>query len=198
MHYINEILECSLKKSIVIIDDDIRLHLYKGEIREFKLKGDSYIEDIIFNNIIETLGKRALKYSVHLLKGKDYSIAQLINKLKLKGYSKDSIEYATDILIDKGYLNDESFAENYYEIKKQSFGVLRIKSDLYRYGISKEIIDRVLEDDTDRVNVDELIQYYADRKCFDKENADRKEKERFYRFLVRKGIDFDSISNYFS
>lgn len=196
--YISEVIQKTDKKSLIVTDCGLKFCLYNKEIKDFNIREGCTVDDIAFQKINRILSHRALKYCVKLLEGKDYSIFCLKNRLKFKYYTDEAIEFAVNKLIEAGYLDDESFARNYYELKKQSFGVRRIKNELMKNGISENIIDDVLSNEEDFIDTMALIKKYAISKNFDLETADMKEKNRFYRFLVRKGIDFDSINSYFS
>ncbi len=196
--YINEIIQKTNQKKLILADYGVKFCLYNKEIKDFKIRAGYSIDDVTFKKINEILGQRALKYCLKLLEGRDYSVFCMKNKLKVKYYTDEAIEFAVNKLINEGYLNDENFAENYYELRKQNFGIRRIKNDLMRNGIAGEIIDNVLSREEDFVDTAELINRLAVSKRFDLELAGIKEKDRFYKFLVRKGIDFDSINRYFS
>lgn len=196
--YISEIVSNARNKSLIIADCGVKFCLYNTEIQDFGIREGGTVDDVTLNAVNEILCQRALKYCIKLLEGKDYSIFCIKNKLKIKYYTDEAIEFAVNRLIDKGYLNDENFAENYYELKKRNFGIRRIKNELIKNGISDKIIDDLLSKEEDSQDSMELITRLAVSKCFDLEAANLKEKNRFYKFLVRKGIDFDSINRYFS
>lgn len=196
--YISEIIQKSSNKSLIIADCGFKFCLYNKEIKDFDIREGYTVDDDTLKEINEILCQRALKYCIKLLEGKDYSIFCIKNKLKIKYYTDEAIEFAVNRLIDKGYLNDENFAENYYELKKRNFGIRRIKNELIKNGISDKIIDDLLSKEEDSQDSMELINRLAVSKGFDLEAANLKEKDRFYKFLVRKGIDFDSINRYFS
>jgi len=196
--YISEIVSNARNKSLIIADCGVKFCLYNTEIQDFGIREGGTVDDVTLNTVNEILCQRALKYCIKLLEGKDYSIFCIKNKLKIKYYTDEAIEFAVNRLIDKGYLNDENFAENYYELKKRNFGIRRIKNELIKNGISDKIIDDVLSKEEYSQDDIELINRLAVSKGFDLEASNLKEKDRFYKFLVRKGIDFDSINRYFS
>ena len=67
MHYITEIKDIG-KKCRIIIDDDIVVQLYKGEVRKLGIKADSQFSNESYNEMYNILNKRARERSLFLLK----------------------------------------------------------------------------------------------------------------------------------
>lgn len=100
--------------------------------------------------------RRAFNKACDLLEMRDHSSGEIRTKLRQKGYG-DYAEQAIEKLIDYGYIDDERFARNYSAelIRIKHFGKKRIIQELYRKGISSEIISMVTEEiETDE---DELV-----------------------------------------
>lgn len=92
------------------------------------------------------------------LSRRDHSSFELRQKVEKKGYSKNDIEQVVQNLADKGYLNDESFAAKFVEEKTElnQWGPKKIKSHLYRKGIDRKIIDKVLSQKTDNLQQQQI------------------------------------------
>ena len=91
--------------------------------------------------------RRAYNYAVSLLSRREHTVKEITEKLTRKGYGQFS-EKTTDRLITEGYLSDERFARLYVNelINLKSYGRRRIKDELYRKGISRDIANIALEE----------------------------------------------------
>lgn len=195
--YVADIVRTKGKHLSVRIEDREFL-LYPTEIRHLGLSVGREIEEDGYEEMLQLLSRRALKYSAQLLKTRDYSVKMLKDRLRIRKYPEECIGYAVDCLRDKNYLNDERYAENYCMSKQEVYGKQRLKNELLQRGIDIEIITKVLEEREGEVDPRTLIETYAEKKGFDKNRCDRKERDRFYRYLVGKGINYSDIADFFS
>jgi len=80
-------------------------------------------------------------YALKLLKGRDYSVATLREKLEKKfGSAPESV---MDQLAKKNFLNDRRFAENYVARRKNR-GAAFVREELLARGISAELTDAAI------------------------------------------------------
>lgn len=95
-------------------------------------------------------------------------------------------------LISKGYIDDLKFAEFWVENRFSKKGVSskRLKMELMKKGVSKEIIDEVLEN-SNRDDADEI------RKIIAKKRA-KYDDEKLMAYLARQGFSFDLIKEVMS
>lgn len=99
--------------------------------------------------------RRAFNKAVDLLSRRDHASGELLVKLRQKGYS-DGAEQAIEKLTEYGYIDDLRFAQNYCaELQRlKGFGKRRIEQELYRKGVSSDIISQVtdsIESDSDEI-----------------------------------------------
>ena len=89
--------------------------------------------------------RRAYNYAVSLLSRREHTVKEIVDKLKRKDYGQFA-EKTADRLMSEGYLSDERFAKLYVRelINLKGYGRRRIKDELFRKGISREIADEVL------------------------------------------------------
>ena len=72
----------------------------------------------------------------------------------------------------------------------------RIEQDLFRKGISKELISTVYEEDLGEEKLPDeilLMEKWLEKKNYNKENADYREKQKMGAFLYRKGFSLENI-----
>lgn len=194
--YISSIKDISSKQAELCVDDVV-FRLYKTEVRKFKLKAEEFISPDLYEEILDIVTKRAIKYCVHLLKVRDYTEFTLRRKLYLKKYPAACCDEAISLMVDRGYVDDKRYVQNYCMMNKDRFGAYRIKQELYKQGICVEVINDVLDEEMQEVDVKEVIQRYADQKGITPDCDDLKKKSAFCKFLVRKGISYSDASDYF-
>lgn len=90
--------------------------------------------------------RRAYNKAIDLISRREHSRKEIITKLSQRGYGEVA-ESIADKLEERGYLDDERFAEMYAnELKsRRGFGKRRISQELYIKGIDRDIISIVLE-----------------------------------------------------
>lgn len=131
MHYITEIKDIG-KKCRIIIDDDIVVQLYKGEVRKLGIKADSQFSNESYNEMYNILNKRARERSLFLLKDMDKTEKQIRDKLKLGDYPEDIINNAIEFLKKYGYVDDIRYAKLYISSKQNSKSIKQIELELYK------------------------------------------------------------------
>jgi len=87
---------------------------------------------------------RALKF----LRYRARSADEIKEKLKQAGFSRVSVEAALRKLVSLSLLNDESFARNWASsrIGQRGYGPVRVARELASKGISKPVVDRILQE----------------------------------------------------
>lgn len=100
-------------------------------------------------------------------------------------YSEFSEEILAQ-LVSKGYVDDRRFAEFWVENRFVKKGVSRrrLKMELMKKGVAREIIDEVLDGRNDE---EEL------RKMIAKKRAKYSEPEKLMAYLVRQGFSYDLV-----
>ena len=90
--------------------------------------------------------RRAFNKASDLLALRDHSEKELLQKLRQKGFA-DGAEEATEKLKSYGYLDDSRFALRFaQELQRvKHYGKKRIEQELYRKGISREVVSDTLE-----------------------------------------------------
>ena len=118
---------------------------------------------------------------------------QLVRKLRGDEYPEEIIEAALAYVESYGYVDDLRYAGNYIESTGGSRSRRRIAADLMRRGVPSDVIEEAF---AGAEEVDEAAQITAllARRGFDPETAEREEREKMIRFLMRKGYSYENIS----
>ena len=112
----------------------------------------------------------------------------LRRKIFERKLDKNYIDKIVEKLNDKRYLDDCRFAEWYVEnrFSKKGVSVKRLKVELLKKGVSKDIIEQVLKDSSrnDREELEKMIA---------KKRSRYPDDEKLTAYLVRQGFPYDLV-----
>lgn len=144
----------------------------------------------------KTAGSRiAFNSAMYSLDMRDHSVREMKTKL-LRKYDAESVDNAINRLVELGLLNDERYAEIFarqlYEHKK--YGRNRIKSELYRRGISSDIINYTLDEIFESEEADNVqrIVDIINKKYYNK-MIDENSRRKVFAALMRLGYGYSDI-----
>lgn len=135
--------------------------------------------------------RKALNKGADLLSRRSHSVYELKSKI-MRTCDPASAEKAVEKFLELGYLNDEAFAAELAEhlFKVKNYSERNVRSELYKRGIDKEIINRVLShNETDPL--DSII--YIVYKRYFKKLSDDGGREKVIAALMRKGFSYSDI-----
>lgn len=193
MPYICEIKPLEKGKSALILDNGEELILYRSELRALSLSGQMELPEKLYRKIMdEIIGLRAKKRAMHLLERMDRTEKQLYDKLLQSGYPQECIDNAILYVKKYHYIDDRRYASNYIRCYQDRKSRLRMQQDLLRKGVSRALIEEVLEEE---FQADERIQIRSllEKRGFDATECDEKERQRCYQFLMRRGFKSSDI-----
>lgn len=153
--------------------------------------GIDYDLDELNKIVFDAQKKVALDTAMNLLSKFSKTENELKKYLVDKGFLLDAIKYTIEKLKEYNYLNDENFAKNYINCKKNSKGKKAIFYELKMKGIDESIIRNnldVLENESGEV-LERLANKFIKNK-----RQDEKIKEKLFRHLVSKGFDFEEVN----
>ena len=190
---ITKIQALTKQKYRIFLDGESAFTVYKGELSRYHLEEGAVLPPEVYEELVNgVLKKRATLRAMHILERTDKTEAQLRKKLEESEYPKEAVESAIAYVTSYGYLDDRRYAEHYIEWKKQGKGKARLKMELAQKGISREIIEEVLES-TDFGETREIIRQIILKKRKTNIPMNEKEKQRLYGFLMRKGFSSSDI-----
>lgn len=177
----------------VCMDDGTHLILYKGDMRRFGIAEGIEIPmeqyEVLYH---EVLGKRVKKRALALLEKMDRTEKGLYDKLKEQDYPNELIEEAISYVKQYHYIDDQRYAQNYISYHQNGKSRMRLKQDLLRKGVQKEIIEQALLECYCQ-NELEQIEQLMQKKGYSPQEADRKQMQKMYGYLARKGFKNDDI-----
>lgn len=178
----------------VYVDEQFAFMLYKGELLRFHIVAEEEISQETVDKINkEIILKRVRMRAMYLLNQMDRTEQQLRTKLKQNGYTDYMIDQALAYVKSFGYINDSGYTERFIMSRMKKKSKKEIYAALCQKGIDKETIDQALEECYAEEDEKEAIKDLIRKKRFDVENADYKEKEKIYAYLMRKGFSYESV-----
>lgn len=194
---ITAIEELSKARSRVWIDGEFAFVLYKGELRLYRIReGEEISEETLKTIRQEILPKRAKLRAMNLLKSREYTTKQLHDKLKQGGYPEDIITLALDYVASYHYTDDLRYAVSYMQSHETDKSRRRIEQDLMRKGIGKETLEKAWQTWEARggeQDEQQMISELLEKRGYCPREADLREKQRLYGFLMRRGFSGEQV-----
>ena len=184
-----------LKRSVVRvwINDEPAFRMTLSELEECGLKeGDVLDAERLAHLHTQVLIPRARSRCLDILSAGDRTRSMLKQKLSSEDYPEDVIEDALDYAAGYHYVDDLRFAENYIRRNRNGKSRLEMSQKLRQPGVPGELIDEAFAE-ADLPDPADQIRSFAMKRRFDPNSADDREKDRFFRFLQRKGYAYGDI-----
>jgi regulatory protein len=154
------------------------------------LSSEQYMELYDESKKFECIEKALSRLSV-----RGYSVDELYRSLKKKNFSEKHIKETLEYMKTKGYLNDYNYSMNFVKdkIKSGKYGKNLIVRDLYKKGIDRNTVKKVIkESGADITNDDELYRLAMKKYISLKDKANPFVKVSNY--LLNRGFDYESIN----
>lgn len=194
---VTKIEEMDKSRSKVFLDGEFAFVLYKGELRHYKLHVDGELSQADYNTIMtEILPKRAKLRAMNLLLKKNYTTAQLMDKLRQGWYPEEIIEQAIDYVASFHYIDDLRYASDYITYHQESKSRMRLEQDLLRKGIRREVLEAAWqqwEEDGGEQDEGAMIEALLQKRHYNAQEATPSERQKQYGFLMRKGFSADAV-----
>lgn len=185
---------------MIEFEHGVEVTLYKAEIRGLSKVGEGILieegafveEDLYYKVLKEIVGKRAKKRALFLLEQMDRTEYQLREKLQRNGYPQECVDDAVDYVKSYHYIDDFRYAKNYIHLYQEKKSRQKLKMDLSKKGIAGAVIEQSLEemfDSDEKQKIAVLLQ----RRHYRADLADRREQQRMYQFLARRGFKTSDI-----
>lgn len=178
---------------LAVLEDGSILRLGESEVIDFALYAGKELTDREAEALLDSVRRSGLKEkALDLLTRKPQSRKELERKLKEWGAGEAESAALCDRMEELGYLNDASYAAQvvrYYSAK--GFGEKKLRDELYRRGIPREMWDDALEQAQDPT---EAIDAFVSKKLAGKD-LDRKQLQKVSAALARRGYSWSDIND---
>ena len=177
-------VKCSGENFLITLSDYLSLGISEGDfLSEEKAEALEYAAKKL----------SCIKSAFSMLSYNDMSSGKLKRKLSQK-HEKDIAETVIEMLLERGYLNDEAlayrYAESFYESKK--WGPARIRNELYARGFGSSDINYALEQ-FDGIDHSENIKMLLEAKYSKAQLSDRDTARKAAAYLYRQGYESSDI-----
>jgi regulatory protein len=129
---------------------------------------------------------------MRILARREHSTAELRQKLRRRGFEEEAIGTVVAECRRLAYLDDERAGRQMIDsLVRRGFGVLRIRSEFVKRGLSGEACERMLDDLADHAvqrRAAEKVLIKKDRTALCREADERKRMIRLHRFLRSRGF----------
>lgn len=146
------------------------------------------------NKDIQSLQK-ARDYAFLLLKFRQRSVKELYSRLKKKNFSEEVSRKTISFLIEKGFIEDSSFARSWIESRlKRSLGLRRIRNELRLKGIEEALIETEIAAIKKNYREDQVVKKIAQERFTKLKGVEPQiAKRRLYAYLLRRGFSPEII-----
>lgn len=188
----------------ILVDGKFFCSLYISQVVELGLKSNAEYTDNDLDKIKQAseFGKLyylALSYCLMRQRSvrelKDYLFRKTMSTRKKDGTikpgaSKDFTDQVFNKLFDKGYVNDETFAKNWIEMKSDRSGISRrqLVGQLAKKGVDQELISKIMQE-SDHNEIEELKRIIA------KKRPKYSDDKKMIAYLLRLGFNYHDIKN---
>lgn len=177
---------------LACMDDGSILRLSENEVVRFSLYAGRELEEGEADALVAAAHASGLKEkAVALLSAKPLSRRELEQKLQSWEATDEEKTAIADRLEELGYLNDAAYAAQvvrYYSAK--GFGERKLRDELYRRGVARDLWPEALEQAEDPSSAMDLFI----QKKLKGTQPDRQELKRLSDALARRGYSWSDIS----
>ncbi len=197
MHKIDSVRRNDDSNEAVVICDGEYFRITVHDLEIMEIEDGDLIDDEVFEHLGEASERLScIKKAFDFLSYGDLSEKQLRDKLMRK-FDKDLACDVAALFVERGYIDDlklaERYAETFYEFK--NMGLSRIRSELYRRGISRENIEIALEK-YENEDQSERIEEFVRKKYDTSRLSDANYRRKVYSGAIRAGFASSDISDF--
>lgn len=182
----------------VSFDNDEKIRLHYEVAVQCGLRKNDELSETQLKSILKEEELFSLKNSaLRLITRRPHSSFELRTKLLKKNFQQEDISKIINDFLSKGYLSDKNFAERFIEegLKKKK-GLMKIKSELFSKGVSREIIESIIlkyEGDSSMLPNARLLAQRKLESLRHKNLQPMQKKRKLYSYLNGKGYSSDII-----
>lgn len=185
-----ELKQTSPERFTVCFEDGTQVKTSLGVVTDKFLHAGLDLDECEYGDFISASSLSLAKSrALRIINTRPMSRKEMLKRLIEKGETPENAEYCADWLCDMGLINDESYAASvvrHYAAK--GYGIGRIRQELNRHGISRELWDDALSQMPEQ---DDKIQRFLRSRLTDPD--DRAQVKKVSDALFRRGYTWDQI-----
>lgn len=187
------------KRYSIYIDNNFSFGLNEEDLLYLKLKEFDEITINRYNYIMEyVVYTKAKDRAYRFLGYKARTEKELRDKLLDELYPQEIVNRIIELFKNYNYINDKNYAQGHINNRSKFKPMAKrmLKYELMKKGIDNSIIETTIENSN--VNELDIAVQLLEKKIKNKTDLDKKEKERVYNFLLRRGFDYDTVNKAFN
>jgi len=174
---------------VAALDDESELRLTAEQLVLFGIHAGQELSKNEFNRLRDEIELSTTKAQAIRTLGKgNLSSGEMKSRLRSKGASDEALQETVMWLEDMGLINDSEYAamivRHYFG---KGYGVARIRDELFRRGIPRDLWDEAMQDNT--IDSTEAALIYLRKKL--RGSVDKDECNRANDALCRRGFSYE-------
>ena len=174
----------------VFVDEKYAFSLDEAQLVKIGLrKGEEISKERLAELKIESdFGKNYIR-AIDLISRRLRSEKEIRDWAFSKNWTRENIEKVIERLYERGFLNDEKFAESFVRSRAilNNYSTRKMKLELRKKGIESDIIEKVLENSGDFDENAVLVKLVA------KKRSHYDDERKLIAYLARQGFSYDKI-----
>jgi regulatory protein len=183
----------------IFLDGKFFCGVSEDAVVKFRLKRNMEIDETELRQLIyEEELSRAKNYAYRILARRMYTNKEIRDKLEARGYAEDIIQDVITTLERYGYLDDNTYAEEWVlsKMRTKPKGKIALRQELKRKGIKESIIEDTLAQVLQEEKETDIALNLARRRIKIYKGDDPQAiKRKLYSFLGRRGFNFETVKN---
>lgn len=189
---LREIKQNSPERFTLVFDDGTELKTTLGIITEHFIHSGMDFDEDAYNELVSACTLALAKArALRIINARPISREELRKRLVEKGETPENAEECAEWLCQMGLINDAEYAGSvvrHYAAK--GYGASRIKQELRRHGVSRELWDEAMEQMPEQ---DEYLARFLRSRLSDP--GDRAQVKKVSDALFRRGYSWDQIKH---
>lgn len=189
-----ELQKNNSQRCSIYVDDEFAFGVDMDSILKYNIqKGNKYTQTEYEHLLNELQYEKAKFMALRYISYCPRTLKQVVEKLQSYEYAESIIDKTISFLKKYEYINDIEYIKNYIpnRIRNKRYGRHRIIYELAQKGISRDIIEPILDSYED--DEYESAMYLYNKKTKGKAVLDYKEQGNIYRYLQGRGYSYDII-----
>ena len=177
---------------LAVLEDGSILRLSRNQIADFALYAGRELSDEEADRLVEAVENENFRsYALRVVTDTPKSRKMLLKILEEKDCQPEQAEKIADWLEELGYLDDKRYAAEVAAFyTRKGYGARKIRDELYRRGVPRELWDEALDQLEDN---SQAIDAFLEKKL--KGSHDPKDIKRASDALARRGFSWSEISD---
>lgn len=174
----------------ILLEDGTMLTVSIKTVKTFVLEVDKALDDTSLKAVMLESEKLMKEKMLFMLARRPYAKGELVDALLRKGANREQADDLVQWASEQRWIDEEDYARRIIEqCERKGYGVHRIKAELSRKQVPKELWEDLLSEWTvDEDEIDRLLEKHL-------KSTDEKGYQKAGQALARRGYSYADIAN---